>query len=64
MNFFFKMKENRFFISLGDCFCRFLSPWTPLAVLLIIAMYVMFGEDKYISELLGVSNKEAPKTRF
>ena len=61
MNFFFKMKENRFFISLGDCFCRLLSPWTPLAVLLIIAMYVMFGEDKYISELLGVSNKEAPK---
>ena len=61
MNFFFKMKENRFFISLGDCFCRLLSPWTPLAVLLIIAMYVMFGEYKYISELLGVSNKEAPK---
>ena len=61
MNFFSKMKENRFFIFLGDCFCRLLSPWTPLAVLLIIAVYVMFGEGKYISELLGVSNQEAPK---
>ncbi|MDE2830833.1 MAG: pentapeptide repeat-containing protein [Gemmatimonadota bacterium] len=61
MNFFFKTKENRFFIFLGDCFCRLLSPWTPLTVLLIIAVYVMFGEGKYISELLGVSSKEAPK---
>lgn len=61
MDLFSKIKENRFFIFLGDCFCRLLSPWTPLAVLLIIAVYVMFWEGKYISELLGVSNKEAPK---
>ena len=61
MDLFSKIKENRFFIYLGDCFCRLLSPWTSLAVLLIIAVYVMFWEGKYISELLGVSNKEAPK---
>ena len=58
MNF---IKQNRFLIFLKACLYRLVSPWTPLALLLIIAVYIMFGEGKYISELLGVSNKEAPK---
>ncbi len=61
MNLFSKIKENRFLIFLKDYLYRLVSPWTPLALLLIIAVYVMFWEGKYISELLGVSNKEAPK---
>ena len=61
MKFFSKIKESRFLIFLKDYLYRLVSPWTPLAFLLIIAVYVMLGEGKYISELLGVSNKEAPK---
>ena len=61
MNFFSKITENRFLIFLKDYLYWLVSPWTPLAFLLIIAVYVMLGEGKYISELLGVSNKEAPK---